>query len=258
MDSWICDQSIEIMNIIMTAVSMVVVAIITYKAATDVYDRSEEEKRLEYQAHIHMILKEIGTRLDVLRKVEAEIEDFREETLNHPNLSSGEGFSCVYRFYNVLRKIKPDGGFDHYREFGILFAMDNLNNQLFYRTKKDKISNLEELENEIEDIKNKMDDINVTLKEIYEKIKNPYLFFKPKNTADETIVGQVYEKVLNGTSIYALNDDMKQIEFNSSATFNDLCSKFTKKLSKCEKCISESEIFPESVKKKYFTAKTKR
>lgn len=84
------------------------------------------------------------------------------------------------------------------------------------------------------------------------------MFFKPKNTADEKIVGQVYEKILNGTSIYALNDDMKQIEFNSSSTFNDLCSKFTKKLSKCEQYISASDIFPESVRKKYFTAKTKR
>lgn len=258
MENWICNQSIEIMNIIMTAVAMVVVAIITRKAATDVYNRSKEEKRLEYQAHIHMILKEIGDRLNVLRKVEIEIENFREKTLNNPNLSSGEGFSCAYHFYSVLRKIKPDGGFDHFREFEILFAMNNLNNQLCYRAGGEKITNLEQLENEIEVIKNTMDDINVTLQEIYEKIQNPYLFFKPKNTADEKIVGQVYEKILNGTSIYALNDDMKQIEFNSSSTFNDLCSKFTKKMSKCEQYISDSEIFPESVNKKYFTVKTKR
>lgn len=82
MDSWACNQSFELMDITMTAVAMVVVAIITYKAATDVYNRSEEEKRLEYLAHIHMILKEIGTRLDVLRKVEAEIDSFKETTLD--------------------------------------------------------------------------------------------------------------------------------------------------------------------------------
>lgn len=250
MDSW--EIIIGILNIIATFAAMVWVAKITYKAATDVYDRSEEEKRLEYQAHVHMILKEIGDRLKVLRKVVVEIEDFKNKSFSNPNLSSEEGFKHVHHFYSVLRKIKPDGGFDHFREFEILFAMENLNSKLCYRAGGEKINNLEELENEIEVIKEIMDEINMLLQKIYTKMQDPYLFFKPVNPDEKKIVGQVYAKILNGTNIYDLNEDMKHIAFSSSTTFNRLCTRFTKTFSECEQYISDSKILPDAVKEKYF------
>lgn len=252
MGNWMCNQSMEILNIIMTAVAMVAVAKITRKAATDVYNRSKEEKRLEYQAHIHMILKEIGDRLDVLREVNAEIKSFEKEIFKDVRLPSKKGFRLAHHFYSVLRKIKPDGGFDHFREFEILFAMNNLNNQLCYRAGGEKIKNLEKLEDEIEKIKEKMDEINLLLQKIYKKMQDPYSFFKPINSDHKEIVGQVYAKIINGTDINDLNEEMSQISFESDSEFNRLCSEFDEKFSECEQYISISEILPDAVKEKYF------
>ena len=113
-------DSIGNINTIISLGSTILVALITYKAATYVYKMSKKEKQLEYQSQIHMILKEMGSRIRLLGKVKDEIEELKNELFeNNQMLSSEKGIYFIYNFYNMIRKIKPDGGFEHFKEFEI-------------------------------------------------------------------------------------------------------------------------------------------
>lgn len=235
---------LTLINIVITAVAMVIVGVITYRAATDVYRNQKKDQNSSYQDYLHMILRETGQEYLKIKEVAHKIDEFGRELSNCHNVIS------AIRFVNELsvgvKKINPNPPFKNFDTYNYIFAKEE---EICFRTKES--CNLEKLEKDLEILHSYIKELCKKIDNLYKTMKNYGRIFQPPNKVKEVIekidngelsVSQINDKDVEGIClVYDKNQEMKSM-------IHDIVTSFAK----LERLLEHSQSITISVRKKYF------
>lgn len=277
---WIEDEKntnyIEIINIIVSLVTLLGVAFLTVQATTYVYNMQKEDEKRQVQDELHLILNEMGKNIKMLRQLSAAVHIFDEESRR--KISNRDAIRKAVELWKRFEFIRQDEDYlANYRRFYHIFAKEE---EIEFRTgDKVKLSDLEEkmshLQSQIEcqyyaalelrgkmnTLQNLFEDISVQSPgKIKRRIRLGCLLYggnrSEKNEMDNLAVKKIDRTLRNeGMNVDRLSD---AVLMNVRFTYNDRNS-FQREMINFERTtddlvreIQGCMVFPKKVREKYF------
>lgn len=233
-----------LINIIVTASSMVAVGVITYKAATNVYKKQKKDQNSSYQDYLHMILRETGQEYLIIKETVQRISQLEGDLSDCHNVIYAIGVVC--KMLVTVKKINPNPTFKNFDTYNYIFAKEE---ELRFRTKE--ICDLERLEKELEIL-------HYHIKELCRKIDNLYKakidygqIFDPPESAIMIIKkidsGEMLDNQIEDSDVTGIN-----LVYNKYQEIKAIITDIQKGLTELEKMLNSSQSITASVRNKYF------
>lgn len=235
---------LTLINILVTAMAMVIVGVITYRAATSVYKKQKKDQNNNYQDYLHMILRETGQEYIMIKETVHRISKLEKELFNCHNAISA--IRVVYKLLATVKKINPNPPFKNFDTYNYIFATEE---HLQFRTKEK--CDLEGLEKEMEALHYCIKELCRKIDHLYKAVINYGHIFEPPENAI-TIIKKIDAGEMSDSQIYGKDVDGVNLVYNKNPEIKAIIIDIEQHLDKLEKLLASSHSITNSVRNKYF------